>query len=276
MQSDQLYDIAVPCDLAGNLWRFDLSNATPSSWRVDLMFKDYTTPPTATSPPPQPITVMPVAMRDPTAGTPIWIFGTGKFLGLEDRTSTGTPSNVGPQSFYGIRDYGTASANYPIAVSQLVAQTLNQSSAGIRSVTSNAVPVSNRGWRVTLAVGEAGERNVVTALPLYSSNRAVLTTLIPAGTDPCNPGRRGAVMILDAATGGAPLGTAPISSGTAPATGFTNIGGVFTSTAIPISGLPTLIGRQGGGSILLPGIPQITISDPPYHRGAWRELLDPL
>lgn len=274
LQSDQVDDIAVAGDLAGNLWRFDLSSASSASWTVDLMFKDYTTAPTTVSPAPQPITVMPVAMRDPVAGTPIWIFGTGKYLGQEDRTSTGTPSNVGPQSFYGIRDYGTHSTNYPIAVSQLVAQTLSQSGS-VRSATSNPVPVANRGWRMTLAVGEAGERNIITALPLYSSNRVVLTTLVPLGTDPCAPGRRGAIMVLDAAGGGAPTGTAPISGGMPPA-GSTNVGAVVTSTSIPLSGFPTLIGRQGGGAILLPGIPSITISDPPYHRGAWRELLDPI
>ena len=117
LNSDQVDDIAVAGDLAGNLWRFDLSSTASTSWTIDLMFKTYTSGGEIGR---HPISAMPVGMRDPVAQAPMWIFGTGKFLGLCDRTASSPPSNCGPdantalQQFYGVRDYGTASSNYPI------------------------------------------------------------------------------------------------------------------------------------------------------------------
>lgn len=272
LNGDQVDDIAVAGDLAGNLWRFDLSSPDPESWSVELMFRTYGNgnPNDAGR---QPISVMPVAMRDFATSRPIWIFGTGKYLGKDDRSNEGTPSNEGPQAFYGIRDYGTGASQYPIGADQLVAQTLTQS-GNVRSITSNSVPASNRGWKIPLTIAtERSERNVIGITPLYSSNRAVLTTLIPKGDDPCDPGRRGSVMVVDAATGGVPgngYGGMPSLSGAQ----SNEIGVVVNSVAIPISGYPSLVSRLGAAGIVMPGIPEVQIPDAPNYRGAWRELLD--
>jgi hypothetical protein len=53
----------------------------------------------------------------------------------------------------------------------------------------------------------------------------------------------------------------------------TTIGEVVNSSAIPIAGIPAVVGSQGG-PLLLPGLPQFAIPAPPPHRGEWRELLD--
>ncbi len=129
LNSDQVDDIAVAGDLAGNLWRFDLSSTSSTSWTVNLMFKTYTSSGEIGR---HPISAMPVGLRDPVAQAPMWVFGTGKFLGLCDRTSSSPPANCGPdantalQQFYGVRDYGTASPNYPIQPTQLNSWTIAQ------------------------------------------------------------------------------------------------------------------------------------------------------
>lgn len=267
---DWVDDYSVAGDLAGNLWRFDLSSSSSADWKAELMFKTYTTAPTQASPSAQPISVMPVAMRDQAAGTPIWVFGTGKYIGAEDRTASGSPSNVGPQAFYGIRDYGKGSA--AIAVGDLTAQTLTQDNSGVRSLSKNTIPLASKGWKFSLSPSnkEKGERAVVTAVPFYATNRVMLTTLIPNNNDPCSPGRRGAIMIVDAGMGGAAGGGAPVAG--TPPTGSDVVGKAIDSDGISPVTPPTVIGQQGGGSLLLPGIPEFKIPDPPYHRGAWREL----
>ncbi|HSX60402.1 MAG TPA: PilC/PilY family type IV pilus protein [Tahibacter sp.] len=278
LNSDQIDDIAVAGDLVGNLFRFDLSSSNPAQWKVDLMFKTYTTTPTqvdANSLPRQPITSMPVALRDTARnGAPIWVFGTGKYLGKEDRTATGIASNVGPQAIYGVRDYGTTSGsnvtNYPTLPSQLTQQTLTQPNATSRVLTTNAVPVSTRGWMIPLNIAaEPGERAVFTAKPIYSLNVAVVNTVIPRGSDPCNPQFRGASILVDGATGGSPAGAqqgGPCQGDQCRDPTPRLIGDKFV---LPITGDP-----GGGGGIPVPVDDMPGIKAPPANRGSWRELLD--
>ena len=283
LDSDQVDDIVVAGDIAGNLWRFDLSDPSSSNWKVDLMFKSYSG---AGDVGRSPISVIPVAMRDLVDGRPIWIFGTGKYLGKCDRTSTSPPAGCGPdantqiQGFYGIRDYGTNSTNYPIQTTQVTYQTVSQQ-GDIRLLTHNSVPLSARpcssnlscGWGMKLNIAtELSERVIVPIVPIYSSNIAVLTTLIPKGDDPCDPDRRGAIMVVDAGTGGSLVGRPPVAGGT-PSASTEVVGKVEESNAIPISGIPAAVGQEGG-NIKLPGLPDFTIPTPPPHRGSWRELLN--
>jgi len=281
MNSDQIDDIAVAGDLVGNLFRFDLSNSDPAQWKVDLMFKTYTTTPTQATEatlPRQPISSMPVAFRDTARnGDPIWVFGTGKYLGKEDRTATGIASNVGPQAIYGIRDYGTTSGtnvtNYPTIPSQLGAQVLTQN-ASTRDLTANALASTARGWVIPLNVAaEPGERVVFTAKPIYSLNLAVLNTLIPRGSDPCNPSFRGASIIVDAASGAAPrMPTRPPVVGDPPVI-------VELDPKLPCDGdscrdpTPSLV---NGEFVIGGGTSPLSFMAPPSHRGSWRELLEVL
>jgi len=280
LNSDQVDDIAVAGDLAGNLWRFDLSSTSASSWTVDLMFKTYTS---AGEIGRHPISAMPVGLRDPVAQAPMWIFGTGKFLGLCDRTASSPPSNCGPdantalQQFYGIRDYGTASSNYPILPTQLNSWIIAEDASLVRRLSGPTVVANNRGWTIPLdsnLTGELGERVVVSIVPFYSANYAIMTSLIPTSNDPCLPARRGAIMVVDGATGG-PLVASPLSGGGSGGPGGNSVVGqvVVDPKVIPIAGIPSVIGSQGG-PLLLPGLPGFSIPAPPPHRGAWRELLD--
>ena len=268
---------AAAGDLMGNLWRFDLSDANPSNWKVDWMFQTPASG-TRTTPTQQPITVEPNAFSDTNnGGNPIWVFGTGKYLAAVDNTSTSAPT----QSFYGIRDYGTGSSKYPIQASALVSQTLSQSTNGLRALTQCGVtgctPSANvaPGWKFDMV--SAGERAVVTGTPLYSAGQVILTTLIPTNNNPCQPGLTGAVMVVDAVSGGAPTGNPPVggsyAGGQPSGTGI--VGSTVANPPIAGNGTP-VVTPLGGGTVLIPGMPGFNISDSFWHRRSWRELLNQL
>ncbi len=315
--NDQVDDVAYAGDLAGNLWRFDISDADPSNWKVDLMFTTYgggAAAGAAVAAGDQPIQFNPTAMTDPVTKDPIVIFGTGKYIGRDDRTSA-----IPQQLFYGIRDYGTCArignggcsvnprvAPYPIQNDQLVTQVLTQGAlagdgSATRSITGWIAPTATiiptppnmtlgtvdgsgnpttinvpaNGWRLPLNItGEPGERAERRAFPLYTEGAAVLYTLIPKSDDPCSPGKRYALMAVSAGTGATVFGG---GSGNAPGTG---VAGVVTDSPYP-PGDPARKPGGGANSLIIPGLPagiqtdfNKSITPAPWHRGAWRELLD--
>ncbi|MBZ0223808.1 MAG: hypothetical protein IT467_09080 [Dokdonella sp.] len=296
--SDEVDDLVYAGDLAGNLWRFNLSDADPANWGVDLMFTTYGNG-GATTAGDQPIVFNPTALRDPVTRRAILVVGSGKYLGEDDRTSL-----IPKQAFYGIRDYGTASSQYPIKVNQLVTQTLAEASDETRSITGFTAPTGTlpsstppmrmetvggggkpaivtivaNGWRMPLEITtEKGERAQRRAIPVPTANIAFLYGLIPKSDDPCDPGARYSIMAINAATGAA------INTGGGIGTGQGLVGGVVASPAPPSD---PVVKRGGAGAVLI-GIPAGTpmavvdainkimnASIPPWHRGSWRELLD--
>lgn len=285
--NDQIDDVAFAGDLVGNLWRFDLSNADPSKWSVSLLFQPAATS-TSTTPGPgdQPITVMPRLFADPTSSYFMVVFGTGKYLGASDNVGNST-SKV--QSVYGIRDPGPGATTTITGRATLVAQTLQESSK-VRAVSTNPVPATNaqgeaiNGWYLDLNISDGtkqtnqGERVVVDATALFDSGRVIITSLIPGNNDPCNPIRRGAIMVLDAATGGAASG---VSVGNASfGAGYAQAG--IRIDNVPISGALPAATPLGGGRIVIPGLTLTNadgssggpfgIGDAIWRRRSWREL----
>lgn len=307
--SNEVDDIVYAGDLAGNLWRFDLSDGTdPANWKVDLMFTSYGNGGAANAGE-QPIAYNPTALRDPSTRRAMIVVGTGKYLGEEDRTST-----IKEQAWYGIRDYGTASSHYPISVNQLITQTLTQSGSD-RTVTGYTAPtgtvpssapfmrvgkesggvavtdsVRAQGWRVRLNIAtEKGERAQRRAVPMVTANVALVYGLIPKSDDPCDPGNRYSVMAIDGGTGAA----LAMSSGEVAGSGVGIVGGVAQAESPPAD--PAVVRGGGGGTytdpdgnvvqqpaIVIPGLSD-ELSDavnqalsvvPPWHRGAWRNLLE--
>ena len=307
--SNEVDDIVYAGDLAGNLWRFDLSDGTdPANWKVDLMFTSYGNGGAANAGE-QPIAYNPTALRDPSTRRAMIVVGTGKYLGEEDRTST-----IKEQAWYGIRDYGTASSHYPIRVNQLITQTLTQSGSD-RTVSgytgptgtvpssapfmhvgrkSGSVAVTDsvraQGWRVRLNIAtEKGERAQRRAFPMVTANVALVYGLIPKSDDPCDPGNRYSVMAIDGGTGAA----LAMGSGEVAGSGVGIVGGVAQAESPPAD--PAVVRGGGGGTytdpdgnvvqqpaIVIPGLSD-ELSDavnqalsvvPPWHRGAWRNLLE--
>lgn len=294
MDNDQIDDRAYAGDLAGNLWRFDFSDADPANWKVDLMFTTYGDG-GATKAGDQPIVFNPTAMTDPVTRRPMLVIGTGKYLGRDDRTSA-----IPQQAFYGIRDY-EGSSSYPIRVNQLVTQNITQGATDanglaerrntgftaptatlptsvpfmvLKGVDALGNPTRTRaranGWRLPLNIpDEPGERAERRAVPLYGPNISILYSMIPKGDDPCDPGRRFALMFVDGATGQAVKGIGSMgvvigSPAPLPEPQVTQEGEVSLSGApLPPEVLEALNDKIKDVAPFMP-----------WHRGAWKELLD--
>jgi Tfp pilus tip-associated adhesin PilY1 len=259
-RNSQIDDVAFAGDLAGNLWRFDLSSPNPAGWAVTLAYK-----PDAQGK--QPITVMPRLFPDPMSNRFIVVFGTGQYLSDDDNTAA-----IPTQAVYGIRDE-VDSAGHPVTVThdRLQAQTLTQTSSidgSQRNLTSNAVPMTAGGWYFDLDV-VAGERVVITPTALFNTGTVLVSTLIPAGDTP-----QGAVMAVDAATGGP--GNALSSDGASYA-------GAMVDKPRATGALPTAT-AVGGGKLILPGIGlkggkddgklPLSFDSPLWRRRSW-SLLTP-
>ncbi|CAK0737796.1 type IV pilus assembly protein PilY1 [Gammaproteobacteria bacterium] len=205
-------------DLLGNLWKFDLSNASAANWTV--AFKNGTTPKPlfqahyiSTNPVTdvvQPISSPPEIGLHPNGGY-IVVFGTGKYFETGDNTSTAV------QSLYGIwdKDDGTTACAaladacvFPTNRSTLQVQTIltEPSSNGStwRVISSNAIDWSTqRGWYVDLlqppSATAQGER--VINVPILNNGRAIFTTLVPS-SNACSGGGSSWIMEVDMLSGG--------------------------------------------------------------------------
>ena len=255
--NDQIDDVAFAGDLAGNLWRFDLSSSRPSEWKVSLAYQ-----PAAQGT--QPITVMPRLMPDPSINRFIVVFGTGKYLANSDKADTTL------QSIYGIRDKGGT-----VTQGSLVAQTLNEVTASdpaggnatLRTLTSHAVPMKAGGWRIDLGVA-AGERVINTPTALFDTNAVLIDTLIPNGDQP-----DGAIMAIDAATGAA---RSIVAFG-----GASYAGARIENPSTTTGSLP-MAAQIGGGKLVLPGLKlkggkselglPLSMDSPLWRRRSWSIL----
>lgn len=274
--NDQVDDVAFAGDLNGNLWRFDLTDANPDNWQshVTLAYQPATQGD-------QPITVMPRLFPDPATNRFIVVFGTGKYLGAADNTSDSAKT----QSIYGIRDKLDSDGNPITAVgTNLQKQTLYQATSTnttttVRGLTNNTLTVDQDGWYIDLDLtASPGERVVVTPGALFDTNRVIVTTLIPGTQDPCSATIGGALMVMNAATGGADGGLSSPSGPTSWGTGVTGVsvvGGLVnnppTGGSVPVA---TII---GGGKLLIPGLQlkgggTLGIDDAIWRRRSWREL----
>ncbi len=169
-------------DIKGNLWKFDVSSATPSNWKVAISGAPLFVSGTS-----KPIISPPSVSFHPKGGQLV-LFGTGKYLETADTTS------INAQTVYGIWD---DSSSATVAAGALVQQVITDGT--IRTATRNLVPYSTtiKGWYVNLPV--SGER--ITGVPSLEDGILVFTTIMPS-ISPCDFGGRGVVNALDFLTGG--------------------------------------------------------------------------
>ena len=281
-EGDQSEDVAFTGDLQGNVWRFDLTGDS-SNWKAELFFR-------SSSPGDRPVTAMPRLFPDPVGGGLMVVFGTGKYLAGSDNVIDGSTQQ---QSVYGIRDSGRAGQSVVVensAATPLVEQVMIERDS-VRGLTHRAVPLRAasagsdtgpliRGWFFKLYAVDAangqtdkGERVVVDATALFDTNRAIITTLIPQDNDPCDPAARGAVMLVDAATGGAADGVNLGSVGNWPGS-YRQAGGLVGNP--PTGGSLPVATAVGGGRIHLPGVilqrggKTFSAGAPIWRRRSWR------
>lgn len=207
IDGDGTADRAYAGDLEGNMWAFDLSGSSDSSW--DVAYSTSGTPAPLfsaedSSGNSQPITQKPsVAFHSdpPSGGGPhdpnlMVFFGTGKYLESTDLTTTNT------QSFYGIWDKGTDSIPRGDLVSQTFTAGAFSDSDGkaLRLISDNTVHYNTKyGWFVDLPA--SGERSVVDSQTRGSL--VFFNTWIPSSSA-CDAGGSGFLMSLEQLNGGEP------------------------------------------------------------------------
>ena len=156
-------------DLQGNLWRVDISSATPANWSATLLFQARDSTGAV-----QPITTTPATSLNPLypriPGTMVYI-GTGQLLGLSDLTTTQT------QTVYGIYDSGAGTTVLRSNLRQQI-MSLYSGNSALRVITSNTVNIpSVPGWYVDFTL-LSGERIVTD--PVVDSGAVIVTSNSPS------------------------------------------------------------------------------------------------
>lgn len=174
-------------DLAGNMWRFSLTD----NGDVNQLYQGNDS---------QPITSAPaVTLSSGSPDTLMVLFGTGSYFRNSDIGDISTR-----QLLIGLRD--RVNRTNPITNSQvdLQDQIIGGSAArngfNLRASSDEPLSGNKQGWRLELPAGER-----VIAAPSISSSlprRVRFSTLLPDESDPCGGGRSGFFMSLLADTGG--------------------------------------------------------------------------
>jgi type IV pilus assembly protein PilY1 len=225
LDGDHITDYVYAGDLQGNLWRFDLTAASESSWGV-------TTPgPLFKTPTGQPITTaIAGAVGAPAAGMQqqlMLMFGTGQKTPLT--ASSPATYTTGTQSFYGVWDWNMSSWNAKssatyaslapgtvgtITHANLVQQTITVNATTLnRDITTNATPCwsgqsgctgssAQYGWYINFP----GTQEQVIYSPELIAPAVTVNSILPAPNNPTScttVSDEGFTYVLNAMTGGA-------------------------------------------------------------------------
>ena len=201
-------DIVYAGDLAGNLWKFDLSSTSPAEWAV--AYGSAASPkPLFTTESGQYITARVDVTVHPKGGYLV-SFGTGRYL------DTGDNAAGAAQALYGIWDKGEPVKSQQLTAQSVLGTTVGPDTRNYRFTThavgpatptytgDNAIALdtflsSKRGWVLNLPT--AGER-IVTQTAVRAG-KVVVSTMIPSAVA-CSYGGDGWVMEVDAITGNRP------------------------------------------------------------------------
>ncbi|MGH1373245.1 MAG: pilus assembly protein [Cellvibrionaceae bacterium] len=214
---DYKVDYIYAGDLQGNMWKFDVSSTSSSSW--DVVKSGGTPTPifTAKAPetgyPSQPITTRPSVSfhPDPAQSGLLVLFGTGRYIDTVDNVASGQNT----QTFYAVWDKldGTfpASFNGNRTNSNYLRQTIlsenivGTSGAVVRTTSNNTVDwTTHHGWYLDLVnTGSSpqdnlGERQVTNSV--LRGGRIVFTTLSPNDVA-CDFGGSSWLMEIDLGSG---------------------------------------------------------------------------
>jgi type IV pilus assembly protein PilY1 len=177
-------------DRLGNVWKFDMSSASPASWTVTRMFTAKTADGTGAI---QPITGGVTVATDPRTYKRWVFFGTGSYM----TTTEADDKTPGTQGMYGIMDIGS-----PVTYGQLKKRSVintgaTQDGYPVRTFEAKSdLAATYNGWYMDLP--GKGERIVQDAQLV--SNILVTASMIPEG-DACEASGSGYINALDAFTG---------------------------------------------------------------------------
>jgi type IV pilus assembly protein PilY1 len=251
-------------DLYGNVWKFDMTAASPTILQLATL-KDA-------GGKPQSITTRPeLAIIE---GFPVVFVGTGRYLGIDDLSDPATlsPPNTWAyrQSMYGIKDRGIAYGNFRSG--NVVQQTITDTGGISRSNSNNPVDWTVKdGWYMDFNPGNSSPGERVNIDPQLVQGTLVVVTNVP-NNNACTVGGDSWVYQFDYKTGSNPKSTTGLAGagGTSGQkfTGKITVGlvivrlpsGIFKGIATGATGDKTVLQVNtggGGGSA---------------RRVSWREL----
>jgi type IV pilus assembly protein PilY1 len=257
LDGDRIADYLYAGDLQGNVWRFDVTSTTSSSWAVSKFGKTAATPlfvakDGSATPNLQPITtaITIAAVKTGSVNRVMVLFGTGQKTPL---TATNPDSYAtGQQTFYGIWDwdmtawnaaassktqYASLTGTQAIARSALLAQTVVSTAAGsgtgqvlgYRNLSTTNVVCwqgsttctsgnTQYGWLFDFPNGSTTQEQIVYN-PSIVGGAVVVSTAIPPviSASQCNPGLQS----------GWTMAFDPSSGGALPNGFFPNASGAF-------------------------------------------------
>jgi len=219
VDADNKADFIYVGDLAGQMWKIDVTDKSPSRWGVAFSGNPLFT---AVSPGDevQAITTRPAIKRHPLGiqNGVLVLFGTGRYLELADDTTIGIPT----QSVYSIwdrdgyyngqndpplrNDYGDYGFNRSTKLVNPSMEVDSQSGTRIIDPSGSSTPIwfnpdgtpKDRGWVLDMPLdGERVVREIV-----LRDDLAFFVTLIPED-DVCSAGGTGWLMAVNSTTGSA-------------------------------------------------------------------------
>jgi type IV pilus assembly protein PilY1 len=185
-------DFIFAGDRRGNLWKFDVSSATPASWGVALAGSPLFQAKNSSNQE-QPITAPLYIAKNNVATDPNFnkhfiYFGTGQYIATGDNNITQT------QSIYGIIDSNTAITGRTSLRQRTIPTTGTVTGVAVRTISAQtAGDMSSRnGWYLDLTGPFIGERVIGRAQIVSTIEPALLVpSFYPINNDPCIPGGSG-------------------------------------------------------------------------------------
>jgi type IV pilus assembly protein PilY1 len=218
-------DYAYAGDIYGNMWKFNLTNASSDNWNVAFNNAPLFVTGTAKS-----ITSQPEVSLSPNGGYMV-MFGTGQYLQNADLGSTSQ------QTLYGIWDN-----NAVVTAAQLKQQTINQVNSNFRNVTTGLVNYpTQKGWYINLP--SLGERSVTDSL--LSGGNVFFSTLTPSNIT-CSYGGTSWLMSVNYLHGNQP--ESPIFDSNADKEINTNDTIYAGTSLVGISSAPTILKGLGNAN----------------------------
>lgn len=280
VDNDGYIDYVYAGDLQGNMWKFDVSDATAGNWGsafnaggVPVPF--YTAKNASGGV--LPITTAPDALIHPDGGVQV-VFGTGSYITVPDKFSTDK------NTLFGLRDVNVAIASTNLSNLQSQSITVGtsvQDDTSYRSVSANTMSASAKGWYLTLP--DLGER--VAYDPRVIGKVLAFTSTVPSASA-CDYGGSGWDYYVDALSGGnlgynvfTSLGATKLTYTLANAANTTGFASARQSN-VGITPNGTLITQgKGVGTVILSGSTgnsesyNIDLGQNISGRVSWREII---
>lgn len=199
---DGIADTIYAGDLSGALWKFDITGNT-NQWAGVKIFSAVDAAGNA-----QPITAPVAIAREPVTDRIFVMFGTGRYISVDDITSSAT------QTMYALIDDGNAIAGRAALEQRSIPRTgVDSKGRPARSWEGySPLPAGVDGWFIDLGIPTAGERVVTGG---FMRGRALwFSSIIPEVGAGCDAAGRGYLNAIDAFTGTSPQSGTGDGSGT--------------------------------------------------------------